>query len=152
MIIWFFHIRFPHSDTSGSKLVWQLPGEFGSLPPPSSPPDTKESTKYPFQLITNLISLYTSKTYTVNFVVSQNYKHFKDRKKVSYLSIYRKHTYKTIWWRWAELNRWPSACKADALPTELHPLYLTNSSLDQPKNGGPKSTRTTDLPVISGVL
>ena len=26
-----------------------------------------------------------------------------------------------IWWSWAELNRRPSACKADALPTELQP-------------------------------
>ncbi len=25
------------------------------------------------------------------------------------------------WWSWAELNRRPSACKADALPTELQP-------------------------------
>ena len=24
-------------------------------------------------------------------------------------------------WRWTDLNRRPSACKADALPTELHP-------------------------------
>ena len=27
-------------------------------------------------------------------------------------------------WRWTDLNRRPSACKADALPTELHPLGL----------------------------
>ena len=25
------------------------------------------------------------------------------------------------WWRWAGSNRWPPACKAGALPTELHP-------------------------------
>ena len=25
------------------------------------------------------------------------------------------------WWRWGESNSWPSACKADALPAELHP-------------------------------
>ncbi len=28
---------------------------------------------------------------------------------------------KQCWWSWAELNRRPSACKADALPTELQP-------------------------------
>lgn len=26
------------------------------------------------------------------------------------------------WWSLADSNRWPSACKADALPTELKPL------------------------------
>ena len=27
------------------------------------------------------------------------------------------------WWRWTGSNRWPPACKAGALPTELHPQY-----------------------------
>ena len=31
------------------------------------------------------------------------------------------------WWSWAELNRRPSACKADALPTELQPHSCTRS-------------------------
>ena len=26
-----------------------------------------------------------------------------------------------LWWRWGESNSWPPACKAGALPTELHP-------------------------------
>ena len=26
-----------------------------------------------------------------------------------------------LWWRWGGSNSWPSACKADALPAELHP-------------------------------
>ena len=30
-------------------------------------------------------------------------------------------TYKLNWWRWQESNPRPSACKADALPVELHP-------------------------------
>ena len=25
------------------------------------------------------------------------------------------------WWRWTDSNRWPPACKAGALPPELHP-------------------------------
>ena len=29
---------------------------------------------------------------------------------------------KKSWWSLADSNRWPSACKADALPTELKPL------------------------------
>ena len=28
---------------------------------------------------------------------------------------------KMIWWRWTDSNRWPPACKAGALPAELHP-------------------------------
>ena len=29
--------------------------------------------------------------------------------------------YSSLWWSWGESNSWPPACKADALPTELHP-------------------------------
>ena len=28
---------------------------------------------------------------------------------------------KPFWWRWTGSNRWPPACKAGALPAELHP-------------------------------
>ena len=28
------------------------------------------------------------------------------------------------WWRWGESNPWPPACKAGALPAELHPQFL----------------------------
>ena len=28
------------------------------------------------------------------------------------------------WWRWGESNSWPPACKAGALPAELHPQIL----------------------------
>ena len=28
------------------------------------------------------------------------------------------------WWRWGDLNSWPPACKAGALPTELHPHFF----------------------------
>ena len=30
------------------------------------------------------------------------------------------------WWRWTGSNRWPPACKAGALPAELHPHILLN--------------------------
>ncbi len=29
-----------------------------------------------------------------------------------------------IWWRWTGSNRWPPACKAGALPAELHPRWV----------------------------
>ena len=48
------------------------------------------------------------------------------------------------WWRWGESNSWPPACKAGALPAELHPqIYII---------GGPKWTRTTDLTLIRRAL
>ena len=28
------------------------------------------------------------------------------------------------WWRWGESNPWPPACKAGALPAELHPHFF----------------------------
>ena len=31
------------------------------------------------------------------------------------------------WWRWGESNSWPPACKAGALPTELHPHIRSGS-------------------------
>ncbi len=58
---------------------------------------------------------------------------------------------RVIWWRRSDLNRLPPACKAGALPTELRPLFF-NLEIPEFNTGGPKSTRTTDLPVISGVL
>ena len=29
----------------------------------------------------------------------------------------------TWWWRWWDSNPWPPACRAGALPTELHPRF-----------------------------
>lgn len=31
------------------------------------------------------------------------------------------------WWRWGDSNSWPPACKAGALPTELHPQKIYDS-------------------------
>ena len=35
--------------------------------------------------------------------------------------VFRSATYKDAKWRWRDSNSWPPACKAGALPTELHP-------------------------------
>ena len=34
---------------------------------------------------------------------------------------------KLLWWRWGESNSWPPACKAGALPAELHPHFLVDT-------------------------
>ena len=46
---------------------------------------------------------------------------------LSLYSVFNVHLSLTIvklWWRWTESNRWPPACKAGALPAELHPHIL----------------------------
>jgi hypothetical protein len=48
-------------------------------------------------------------------------------------------------WRCTDSNRGPSACKADALPTELHPRPNVVTR-------GPEWNRTTDLTIISRTL
>ena len=48
------------------------------------------------------------------------------------------------WWRWPGSNRRPPACKAGALPPELHPRGTGH--------GGPFWIRTRDLTVISRAL
>ena len=35
--------------------------------------------------------------------------------------------FSSFWWRWWDSNPWPPACRAGALPTELHPLGLVPS-------------------------
>ena len=33
-----------------------------------------------------------------------------------------------LWWRWWDSNPWPPACRAGALPTELHPHFRLGST------------------------
>jgi hypothetical protein len=48
---------------------------------------------------------------------------------------YAQPTQPNSWWRWTESNRRPSACKADALPIELHP-HLDRNSPNMVGQGG----------------
>lgn len=145
---WFFHAGFPHSDISGSKLDWQLPGTFGSLPPPSSSSDAKASTKYSFQLITYLIH------WNCSFYI---YKQL-DLQKISKITRIFSFSYMRqyfIHFRFGGDERIRTA----GLPRAKRTLYQLSyipiplyPNFSRPKIGGPKSTRTTDLSVISGVL
>ena len=63
---------FPHSDTPGSKLHWQLPEAYRSLARPSSPLDTKASTVRPYLLNTLHITYITLNfTLRVYFIVKE---------------------------------------------------------------------------------
>ena len=63
-----------------------------------------------------------------------------------------------VQWRWRDSNSWPPACKAGALPTELHPhqdYFLFNYTLNHSETcfqNGLKWTRTTDLTLIRRAL
>ena len=39
------------------------------------------------------------------------------------VSLFRSALFPLGWWRWTGSNRWPPACKAGALPAELHPHF-----------------------------
>ena len=60
-----------------------------------------------------------------------------------------------VQWRWRDSNSWPPACKAGALPTELHPHvgfnFIWNCSFGF-LTSGLKWTRTTDLTLIRRAL
>ena len=50
------------------------------------------------------------------------------------------------WWRWRDSNSWPPACRAGALPTELHPhkyFYLFSSFMDTENRTTKSFTRTS---------
>ena len=54
------------------------------------------------------------------------------------------------WWSLTGSNRRPPECKSGALPAELRPQ--TGSRSRSPDNGGPGTTRTSDLTLIRGAL
>ena len=62
-------------------------------------------------------------------------------------------TIEPAWWSQTGSNRRPHACKARALPTELWPhLGGPRGDADSAMDGGPGTTRTSDLTLIRGAL
>ena len=60
---------------------------------------------------------------------------------------------KTNWWSQTGSNRRPHACKARALPAELWPhIDRRERPRHERQNGGPGTTRTSDLTLIRGAL
>ena len=57
-----------------------------------------------------------------------------------------------VWWRWWDSNPWPPACRAGALPTELHPHVLVGlSGLEPPTSrlSGVCSNQLSYKPIFS---
>lgn len=146
-------------------LDWQLPEAYGSLPPPSSPLNAKASTRCSFQLITNSVICY--------FIKYLIYVHFKDHKKffIAYYSQKSKKSHEitkfpikinlflvevsgfeplTFRVQNGRSANWATPPKQFRLGKFVLPITLPQ--LCKGDLGGPKSTWTTDLSVISGVL
>ena len=92
------------------KVYSQLPRAYRSVSRPSSPLDAKASTKCTFIawiIICTEINLFIDKNSLCDGLLNYIKQHW---------------IWLLGWWRWTGSNRWPPACKAGALPTELHPL------------------------------
>ena len=92
------------------KVYSQLPRAYRSVSRPSSPLGAKASTKCTF-IAWNIICTEINLHMIIKFSVWWLVKLFQTA-----LNMLLE------WWRWTGSNRWPPACKAGALPTELHPL------------------------------
>ena len=99
------------------KVYSQLPRAYRSVSRPSSPLGAKASTKCTF-IAWNIICTETNLHRIIKFSVWWLVKLF--QKALNML---------LEWWRWTGSNRWPPACKAGALPTELHPRYKLSECL-----------------------
>ena len=99
------------------KVYSQLPRAYRSVSRPSSPLGAKASTKCTFiawNIICTEINLHMMIKFSVWWLVK----------------LFQTTLNKLLdWWRWTGSNRWPPACKAGALPTELHPQVINFSKL-----------------------
>ena len=116
----------PHSDIYGSLEILHLPVTFRSLSRPSSPLSAKASTRCPFH------------NYTLKKSGSNKTKYALKHKLLNcflisfFNAVFIYFFLTTDWWRWPESNWWPSACKADALPNELHPQKMVGPTGFEP--------------------
>ena len=94
------------------KVYSQLPRAYRSVSRPSSPLGAKASTKCTF-IAWNIICTEINLHMIIKFSVWWLIKLFQTA-----LNMLLE------WWRWTGSNRWPPACKAGALPTELHPQSI----------------------------
>ena len=132
----------PHSGIPGSSPACGYPRLFAAChallqpPTPRHPPYALPSLRLASRL---------------RLVSSQ---HTKASARLSYLDILLSRFF---WWRRADSNRRPPACKAGALPAELLPHFLIKMwevlfHTSHSPFGGPRWVRTTDLTLIRRAL
>ncbi len=127
------------------KGYLHLPRAYRSLSRPSSPPRAKASAMRPCLLsfkLTTYGSIYTFSS-LLNFTFCTSCQR-------SFLCFQR-------WWRITDSNRWPSACKADALASWANPprvIEHRNNVLATTifVRSSPRQSWTADLYIISVAL
>ena len=122
---------FPHSEISGSVSICDSPKHIGAYPvlhrllvPRHSPYALNNLTYFMFVLFIRFsfqcsvrdnwqltMDNWRSNTRSLDYA--------RDDKPDYSLFIF--HCSLLLWWRWGGSNSWPPACKAGALPAELHP-------------------------------
>ena len=108
-----------------------LPVAYRSLSRPSSAVSAKASAVYPLYLVKLFYIISTKIIHALHQQYPNMSKNFKESNFTKPKGLAWKNSLLTTfanvlnkeWWRWQGLNLRPSACKADALPTELHPHY-----------------------------
>ena len=125
-----------HSDTHGSMPAYGSPWLFAvccvllRLPVPRHSPCALCSLTMCSSWFSKLVSYRDLLFEIVDFafkILVFKYFRISSLYLLSLYSVFNVHVSLTIvklWWRWTESNRWPPACKAGALPAELHPHIL----------------------------
>ena len=141
------------------KGYLHLPEAYRSLSRPSSPPRAKASAMRPcllsFKLTSRCVSLlivYTLRTYGSIYTFSSLLKFY-----FLFSSCQRSFSHFQREWRITDSNRWPSACKADALASWANPprvIEHRNNVLATTifVRSSPRQSWTADLYIISVAL
>ena len=127
-----YHIHggFPHSEICGSKDIDtspQLIAVYHVLHRLSMP-------RHPLNALIRLIYTHINflNVFTLIYILIKRTSLKKIKQDTALRVVFETLLY---WWRWSESNRRPHACKARALPTELHPQinhsYTFNHRNDQ---------------------
>ena len=155
------------------KGYLHLPEAYRSLSRPSSPPRAKASAMRPcllsFKRFILIMVLTMELLPAVNIAYSNTYGliyTFSSLLNFTFCtSCQRSFLYVQRWWRITDSNRWPSACKADALASWANPpkikkneqgrrkrIYADHCSFHFLSRSSPRQSWTADLYIISVAL
>ena len=158
------------------KGYLHLPRAYRSLSRPSSPPRAKASAMRPCLLSFKLTSpmmengiskmlLHSQQPCTISVTYGSIYTFSSLLNFTFCTSCQRSFLYVQRWWRITDSNRWPSACKADALASWANPpkikkneqgrrkrIYADHCSFHFLSRSSPRQSWTADLYIISVAL